>query len=278
MKSFKQVIKEEAVSVPDKDETMGVARRDMPQIAPKDLKHFFDHLKKNEISATKKTVEPSTLKATQGQFNKSKIKGIMDGIQSGSSDSKPIIVSKDNYVMDGHHRWLAHANLGKDIDIHHVNVKAKKLLDVMHDYPKSFTEKLYETFDYVVEADETCMIITPAHMKAFEDFVDKMFKKYNIDFDFTKHFRERISDKRNNPCINLKEIADTIKKIYNKYAHGEKSLSKYIDAEAVIKDMQNDLNMPIAVEYNRKSDQIEVVAKTIMRKKNFRSSSPEIKI
>lgn len=125
---------------------------------------------------------------------------------------------------------------------------------------------------------DTCMIITPAHMKAFEQFVDKMFKKFKIDFDFTKHFRERISDARNNPCIDLKEIADTIKKIYAKYQHGDNSLSKFVDAEVVIKDLQNDLNMPIAIEYDKKNDEIEVVAKTIMRKKNFRTPNPEIKV
>jgi len=277
MKRFKTLIKE-AVAVPEKEDTMGIPRREMPQIDSKNHKHFFDHLKKNNLSVVKKTVDPSKLKATQGHFNKTKIQDMMKGIQGGKIEPKPIIVSKDNYVMDGHHRWLAHSNLNKDIDVHQVNVKAKKLLDVMHDYPKSYTEKLYESIEYFVEADETCMIITPDHMKAFEQFVDKMFEKYKIDFDFTKHFRERISDTRNNPCINMKEIADMIKKIYSKYTKGEKSLSKYIDSEAVVKDMQSDLNMPIAIEYNRKDDEIEVVAKTIMRKKNFRTPNPEIKV
>jgi len=130
---------------------------------------------------------------------------------------------------------------------------------------------------YIIEAD-TCPILTTAHMKAFEQFVDKMFAKFNIDFEFTKHFRERMSHERNDPCIDMKELASMIQKIYKKYQNGEKSLSKFVDAEAVIKDMQTDLNMPIAVEYDRKSDDLVVIAKTIMRKKNFRTPSPEIKV
>lgn len=130
---------------------------------------------------------------------------------------------------------------------------------------------------YIAEA-ETCPILTTAHMKAFEQFVDKMFAKFNIDFEFTKHFRERMSHERNDPCIDMKELASMIQKIYKKYQNGEKSLSKFVDAEAVIKDMQTDLNMPIAVEYDRKSDDLVVIAKTIMRKKNFRTPSPEIKV
>lgn len=130
---------------------------------------------------------------------------------------------------------------------------------------------------YIAEAD-TCPILTTAHMKAFEQFVDKMFAKFNIDFEFTKHFRERMSHERNDPCIDMKELASMIQKIYKKYQNGEKSLSKFVDAEAVIKDMQTDLNMPVAVEYDRKKDDIVVIAKTIMRKKNFRSPDPEIKV
>ena len=130
----------------------------------------------------------------------------------------------------------------------------------------------------VNESEDTCPILTVAQMKAFEQFVDKMFAKFNIDFEFTKHFRERMSHERNDPCINMKELADMIKKIYAKYQHGEKSLNKFVDAEAVIKDMQTNLNMPIAVEYDRKNDELDVIAKTIMRKKNFRTPNPEIKV
>ena len=131
---------------------------------------------------------------------------------------------------------------------------------------------------FVTEQNDSCPILTNANMIAFEKFVDRMFEKFGVDFEFTKHFRERMSDSRNDPCIDMKELAQIIKKIYSKYQKGEKSLSKYIDSEAVIKDMQTDLNMPIAVEYDRKNDQIEVIAKTIMRKKNFRTPNPEIKI
>jgi predicted kinase len=131
--------------------------------------------------------------------------------------------------------------------------------------------------DLMLEAEQ-CPILTVAHMNAFEQFVDRMFKQFKIDFEFTKHFRERMSHERNDPCINMKELASMIQKIYKKYQNGEKSLNKFIDAEAVIKDIQTDLNMPVAVEYDRKKDQLEVIAKTIMRKKNFRTPNPEIKV
>jgi len=133
-------------------------------------------------------------------------------------------------------------------------------------------------FSQFIEQKEVCPILTVAHMKAFEQLVDKMFEKFGLDFDFTKHFRERMSDERNDPCIDMKELADMIKKIYKKYQNGEKSLNKFADAEAVIKDIQSNLNMPIAVEYDRKNDELNVIAKTIMRKKNFSTPSPVVKV
>lgn len=130
---------------------------------------------------------------------------------------------------------------------------------------------------FVLEAD-ACPILTVEHMKAFEKFVDKMFEKFDIDFEFTKHFRERMTDSRNDPCIDMKELASMIQKIYKKYQNGEKSLNKFVDAEAVIKDMQSNLNMPIAVEYDRKNDDLIVIAKTVMRKKNFSTPNQVLKV
>ena len=105
-----------------------------------------------------------------------------------------------------------------------------------------------------------------------------MFKQFKIDFDFTKHFRERIAHERNDPCITMKEIAAMIQKLYKQKVAGGETLRKYKDSEAVIKDMQSDLNMPVAIEYDPKDDEIRAAAKTIMRKKNFRTPNPIIKV
>lgn len=275
MKRFKALLSEVSIEVPERDNTLNIDRKDMPQIKSADVKDFLSYLKKNDIKTEKKLVDPSKLRATQGQFHKEKIKGLMDAIEAGELKKEPILVSKDNYVIDGHHRWLAFSNLGRDLTVYQVNTNADELIELMKSYPKSFTKKLYEAFEHICESDQTCDIISPSHMKEFEKFVDRMFEKFNIDFNFTKHFRERMSDDRNKPCIKLKELADVIKKIYQKQG---KSIKGVAGSEAVVKDIQSDLNIPIAVEYDSKNDEFDVVMKTIMRKKNFQSSSKEIKI
>jgi hypothetical protein len=77
-----------------------------------------------------------------------------------------------------------------------------------------------------------------------------------------------MGDDRNNPCISMKELAEFIKKIY---ARQGKSLKGVAGAEAVIKDMQTNLNIPVAVKYDQRKDEFDVVLKTIMRKKDFKT-------
>lgn len=117
-----------------------------------------------------------------------------------------------------------------------------------------------------IEEQASCDLIGMKVVKEFEKAVDRIFEKFGIDFQFTKHFAERLSDNRNKPCIRMQELADLIKKIYKRQG---KSLKNVAGAEAVIKDLQSDLNMPVAVKYDKKNDEFDVVAKTIMRKKNF---------
>ena len=111
-------------------------------------------------------------------------------------------------------------------------------------------------------------------IKKFESVVDKLFAKYDIDFNFTRHFGDRMDDSRNNPSITLKELAEFIKKMYKRQG---KSIKGVAGAEAVLKDIQSDLNIPVAVTYDRNNDEFDVVLKTIMRKKNFTSPDKVIK-
>ena len=121
---------------------------------------------------------------------------------------------------------------------------------------------------------EQCQLVGMKQIKEFEKIVDKLFEKFGIDFKFTKHFADRMGDERNNPCISLKELAEFIKKVYAKQG---KSLKDIAGTEAVLKDVQRDLNLPVAVTYDRKNDEFDVVMKTIMRKKNFRTPNKIIK-
>lgn len=144
MIKFSEFLFESSLFVPAREDTLGIDRKDMPQIAEKDYNHFFNHLTKSGINHSVNTIAPSKLKATQGQFHKEKIKNIIDSINDNTYKPKPILTSKDNYIMDGHHRWLAHSNLNVPIKIYKIDLKSDDLINVLNNYPKSFKEKLYQ--------------------------------------------------------------------------------------------------------------------------------------
>jgi phosphopantetheine adenylyltransferase len=130
-----------------------------------------------------------------------------------------------------------------------------------------------ELFEFLSESTQNGLIGLD-QIKKFESVVDKLFAKYDIDFNFTRHFGDRMDDSRNNPSITLKELAEFIKKMYKRQG---KSIKSVAGAEAVLKDIQSDLNIPVAVTYDRNNDEFDVVLKTIMRKKNFTSPDKVIK-
>ena len=105
-----------------------------------------------------------------------------------------------------------------------------------------------------------------------EKFADKLLAKFNIDVTFTKHFADRMNDSRNSPEIKIAELQKLFKKIQKNKG---KNILSNPDIEAVLKDISNDLNLPVVINYN--NGEFELVTKTIMRKKNFSTSSKVVK-
>ena len=143
MKKFRTYIAELKVERPNAKDTLGIKRDEMPQVKSKDYDELIKHLNKNGVRVTKKSVKASTLKATQKDFNVDKIVGAISKIKTIGT-AKPLIVSSDNYIIDGHHRWLAAKNVGDSISIMQSNVKVKELLKHVYSFPKTFTKGINE--------------------------------------------------------------------------------------------------------------------------------------
>lgn len=109
-----------------------------------------------------------------------------------------------------------------------------------------------------------------------EKFADRLFKKLNIDIVFTNHFLQRVNDKRNGKQINTAELISLFKKTFKN--HGKKIARLPGNSEAVLNDLLSDLNLPFVVKFDLKNQEIDFVAKTIMRKKNFRTSSSKLTV
>jgi len=114
--------------------------------------------------------------------------------------------------------------------------------------------------------------ITKSQLNAIENYADKLFAKLGIDIEFTKHFLDRLNDKRNIKPISVPELMGMFKRLHKK--HG-KPLSKVDDDfDAVVKDFNSNINIPFAI--NVTPNDIDLVAKTVMRKKDFKTSTPVI--
>jgi len=114
--------------------------------------------------------------------------------------------------------------------------------------------------------------VSQKQISDLEKFGDRLLKKFDIDIEFTRHFADRMNDTRNDPEIKVAELQKLFKKIQKNKGS---EIKKHGGMEVVLKDLSKDLNLPVAIK--KKGDEFEVINKTIMRKKDFKSSNKVIK-
>jgi len=118
--------------------------------------------------------------------------------------------------------------------------------------------------------------VTKQDLTNLEKYADALFKALNIDIEFTKHFIERVNDPRNKKQITFTELVHLFRQTRKK--HGGKIADLPDGAQRVIHDMMTDINVPFVLNYDRRNQEIDLIAKTVMRKKNFKSTSPKMNI
>ncbi len=113
--------------------------------------------------------------------------------------------------------------------------------------------------------------ITQKQLDDLEKVLDKLFSPVEINVEFTKHFMERVNDSRNGKDITIEELSNLYKKSYAKY---KERFSKMTDGfEAVLADNQTKVNLPFVINYDRRNDDFDLIAKTVMRKADFKTDS-----
>ena len=116
--------------------------------------------------------------------------------------------------------------------------------------------------------------ITDQDLQQLETYADRLFASLGIDVEFSKHFKDRVNDPRNAKPITMAELTRLFKQIYKQ--HGKPIAQLGPDAEAVMKDMRTDVNIPFALQWDGK--ELDLVAKTVMRKPNFATSNQEFTV
>lgn len=85
--------------------SLGIERDQMPQIQGNKVSELLDLFRQNNVIIYNREVPVMSLKASQNELSLEKIRDVITSGSITSLRNNPIIVSRDNYVIDGHHRW-----------------------------------------------------------------------------------------------------------------------------------------------------------------------------
>jgi hypothetical protein len=125
------------LKIPKKD-NLGIPRRNMPQIKNKHMDSLQNWLENEEISYKEVLIPAKKLKPTQKDFNTKKVEILLKNDENKKLE-KALLVSKDFYILDGHHKWLANLNLdeNKKIKCIQVDLDIVNFLKKIKEFPKT---------------------------------------------------------------------------------------------------------------------------------------------
>jgi GNAT superfamily N-acetyltransferase len=103
-----------------------------------------------------------------------------------------------------------------------------------------------------------------SQLKSIEKYAEKQLSPEDIEF--TKHFFDRVNDSRNGKEISDAELTGFFKRLSKHKKQFKDFLEKY--KQIVVKDKRYDINIPFVKTAN------QIIAKTVMRKDDFKTSSP----
>ena len=272
----------------------GIPREEMPQFKGKptegspaasmekdingevDTEPMFRELLKRKGIKTIQTELPSdSLKATQSELVGAKVAGMAKALESDPNHPKitaPIYVSRDGYVVDGHHRWAAVTTNairdGKPANMKVIVIDA----DIKDVIPMSnkFAEEIGVAAKKADTGKNESVIneIPMADLQQIDKYADKQLNP--IDVVLTdKHFFDRLNDTRNGKEISAAELTGFFKRLGRNKKKFVEFLNQY--HQVVAKDNRTNINIPFMQQANK------AIAKTIMRKGEFKTTSPEYK-
>jgi hypothetical protein len=129
--------------------------------------------------------------------------------------------------------------------------------------------------------------VSPAEISWLDHFADNLFKEFDIDVQFTKHFFDRANDDRaalvqrdGEQNITAQELAKMFLAAYKTAKDQNSKYAKVTDIkpgmEANLSDHFSKINIPFAM--NKKGNVTAMEPKTVMRTKNFHTAPGQRKI
>lgn len=140
LKTFSEWLKENYTSgmdVPDKKIKL-MRRNKLPNITNFDS--FYEDLITSGFDVKEMSDNADNYIPTQNEFNDEKVQRII----RMRKKLFPIIVSNDNYIVDGHHRWKAALVSKQPILVKKVNMNYNDLFNFLKNKPYIVNKKIHE--------------------------------------------------------------------------------------------------------------------------------------
>ena len=119
------------------EEKLGLLKDDMPQFDEKSGAAFRDYLVSRGVSVQRTTSSADDLGKTQKSLSGLKVQAMVRSHEAGEFPEltkDPIMVSNDNYVLDGHHRWAAIRKLGQNVPVWIINLPIGQLVQQANEW------------------------------------------------------------------------------------------------------------------------------------------------
>lgn len=115
--------------------TLGIPREEMPQIKSEHRGALVQFLKARGIEARAGMIDPKKLKPTQAEFSPEKVQKARE--HAGSE--RPLLISADNHVIDGHHQWVAALDdqSGTPMPVIKLNAPVDRILADVKEFPSA---------------------------------------------------------------------------------------------------------------------------------------------
>ena len=112
------------------------------------------------------------------------------------------------------------------------------------------------------------------NINQIEAFADRVFAKVGIDVNFTRHFIDRLRTR--DAMITSAELTRLFKQEAKRW--GKPIAQMGPEAQGVMKDLKTDVNVPFVLQWDDTNQELDLIAKTVMKKKNFSTPNKEFPI
>lgn len=140
-----------------------VPRAEMPQIRGNDFLDFVAFAAGKGVRVYEDQVPVDDLSPVQREFRQERV----DSIPHAKALFEPIIVSQDDYVLDGTHRWVKvwQRNKGAKMQVARVDLPLREALDLMRSFPRA---------EFAANADDNWRFRSdPKKVEAFKKWLEQ---------------------------------------------------------------------------------------------------------